>query len=720
VLYSKKIAGITVFTAFLFIQLFYSCSAKKQRINRFDLVNRHNIIQTNIDSLGTLSVGNGNFAFSADITGMQSFPAFYSRGIPLGTQSNWGWHSFPNPDNYTLNDVYKYFEAGDRLVPYIYQYGQNAGKRQTNASQWLRENPHRIDLGLIGLEFIKDNSEVYTIKDIGNPVQKLDLWRGEITSCYEINNVPVKVITCCHQDMDLISVRIVSDLLLDEKIRIKVLFGYGKHDKFGPAYDFDNPGKHHTVLISASDTGALLKRTLDSTEYFTQFSWKAKAGIIRKCDHNYLIIPEKGCRTFEISALFSRISKSCRLPEFKETETNNKVHWGQFWKSGAAIDFSLCTDRRALELERRVVLSQYLTKIQCSGSLPPQETGLTYNSWYGKFHLEMHLWHSMHFILWNRVELMEPQLKYYNSIFRKAQQTAYLQGYKGVRWPKMVGPDGRESPSTIGPFLIWQQPHIIYLAELLYRNHHNEKSVLEKYKNLVFETADFMASYARWDKNNNRYVLGPALIPAQERFDPDSTLNPSFELAYWYWALSTAQLWKERLNLKKDPAWQKVLDNLPPFPVKDSLYLFTGNAPDSYTNSRLLTDHPIILGMLGLIPDTKKVDKKIMLNSLLKVNKIWDWTSTWGWDFPMAAMNATCLDQPQLALDILLMKTQKNTYLANGHNYQDKNLTIYLPGNGSLLTAVAMMCTYKGDAGQNGFPADGKWNINYENLMDLY
>jgi hypothetical protein len=32
------------------------------------------------------------------------------------------------------------------------------------------------------------------------------------------------------------------------------------------------------------------------------------------------------------------------------------------------------------------------------------------------------------------------------------------------------------------------------------------------------------------------------------------------------------------------------------------------------------------------------------------------------------------------------MDTQKNTYLASGHNYQDARLTVYLPGNGGLLT----------------------------------
>jgi hypothetical protein len=47
------------------------------------------------------------------------------------------------------------------------------------------------------------------------------------------------------------------------------------------------------------------------------------------------------------------------------------------------VDLSGSRDPRAMELERRIVLSQYQTAIQCAGSLPPQETGLTCNSWFG-------------------------------------------------------------------------------------------------------------------------------------------------------------------------------------------------------------------------------------------------------------------------------------------------------------------------------------------------
>ncbi|WP_406010565.1 hypothetical protein OG440_33950 [Streptomyces sp. NBC_00637] len=43
----------------------------------------------------------------------------------------------------------------------------------------------------------------------------------------------------------------------------------------------------------------------------------------------------------------------------------------------AAIGFTGGIDPRVCELERRVVLSQYLTAVNCSGNtLPPQENGL--------------------------------------------------------------------------------------------------------------------------------------------------------------------------------------------------------------------------------------------------------------------------------------------------------------------------------------------------------
>jgi hypothetical protein len=55
---------------------------------------------------------------------------------------------------------------------------------------------------------------------------------------------------------------------------------------------------------------------------------------------------------------------------------------------------------------------------------------------------------------------------------------------------------------------------------LVYREKSNVET-LEKYAQLVFETAEFMADFARWDAEKNRYILGPPLIPAQESLEKE-------------------------------------------------------------------------------------------------------------------------------------------------------------------------------------------------------
>ena len=52
----------------------------------------------------------------------------------------------------------------------------------------------------------------------------------------------------------------------------------------------------------------------------------------------------------------------------------------------------------------------------------------------------------------------------------------------------------------------------------------------------------------------------------------------------------------------------------------------------------------------------------------------WDWADTWGWDFPLIAMTAIRLNEPEWALETLLKSVQKNTYLPNGHNFQEQSI----------------------------------------------
>jgi hypothetical protein len=633
------------------------------KIDRAALVRRHNPVVKSFDPRGCLSVGNGEFAFTADATGLQTFPDAYNV-IPLCTQSQWGWHSFPSgglkPSDFKL----EMFDTHGREAG----YGTGRGADPKLVS-WLRENPHRLHLGRIALSNVRR-------EDITAIDQTLDLWTGLLTSRFLLAGEPVEVVTCCHPERDVLSVRISSR----KPLTIAIEFPYGSPDV--PAADWKSPTKHRTVA-----EGGLLRRELDADRYWVRMT----PAPTRVADHRFEITG--GSATFE----FAPKTITGSFLTTSDVEAASRRHWEKFWQDGAAVDFSGSTDPRAPELERRVVLSQYLTAIQCAGSLPPQETGLTCNSWYGKYHLEMHWWHAAHFPMWGRAHLLERSLDWYGAILPSAREKAKQQGYTGARWPKMTAPDGRSSPSPVGEMLIWQQPHPIAMAELCYAAHPNRQT-LDRYRDIVMESAEFMASFAWFDQTRGRYVLGPPVIPAQENHPPRETWNPTFELEYWYDALGIAQQWRKRLGLAADPKWEAVRAKISALPVQDGVYLAHENCPQTFTERN--RDHPSMLGALGVLPGAR-VDREIMRATLKRVFRDWKWEDTWGWDFPMVAMTAAALGERQLVVDALFAESPKNTWLPNGHNWQRANLPLYLPGNGALLIAMPKIASQ--------FPST--WNV---------
>jgi hypothetical protein len=74
-------------------------------------------------------------------------------------------------------------------------------------------------------------------------------------------------------------------------------------------------------------------------------------------------------------------------------------------------------------------------------------------------------------------------------------------------------------------------------------------------------------------------------------------------------------------------------------------------------------------------------------------------------------MTAGSLQEPGLAIDALFVKSPKNTWLPNGHNWQRANLPLYLPGNGGLLLAVAHMVR------EGAFPKN--WSVRAEGFSAL-
>ena len=521
------------------------CS-KSEKIDRYRLVNRHNPINNKIDAWSPFTVGNGGFAFTTDVTGLQTFPDYYYKnGIPLQIITDWCWHTFPNPKGYQIKDAYKTYNVHVRKVEY-------PSNQNTEAGKWLRKNPQRQPLGQIGIEFKKDDGSIVKKDDIKNIAQKLDLWRGIIASSYQVDGIEVRVNTICNPTKDVISVKVSSKFISDNKLNVNFRFPYSYVDsiKNNPPYDWNHQNRYSTKLINEDKNSAVLERIIDTSvdknlgeKYFVYVNWSGNMKFEQEANHFYKLIPNQKEDEFEFSVGFFKNEKDENIPDFNTTKTQSQNYWENFWNTGGAIDFSGSTDPRANELERRIILSQYLTATQFAGNFPPQETGLTLSSWFGKHNTEMMWGHTAQFALWNRVSLLEKNLSWYIKTLPYADSTANQQGLRGARWSKMVGPDGRESPGN-NPFIIWNEPHPIYLAELCYRVNH-DKRTLEKYKDLVFQTANFLSSYAYYDSTKNHYVLGPPVWPVQEIYNPVKSQNPSFELAYWKFGLDVAQKWRE-------------------------------------------------------------------------------------------------------------------------------------------------------------------------------
>jgi hypothetical protein len=136
------------------------------RIDRKALVTRHNVINTKPDSLTSLTVGNGKFAFTVDVTGLQTFPKEYQKGVPLGTQSEWGWHSFIDTVGYRLEEAIKEYDLNGRKVSYTVHW--NSPQRNKDAANWFRQNPHRLQLGNLGFELQKKDGSLAGLEDIKN------------------------------------------------------------------------------------------------------------------------------------------------------------------------------------------------------------------------------------------------------------------------------------------------------------------------------------------------------------------------------------------------------------------------------------------------------------------------------------------------------------------------------------------------------------------------
>ena len=703
-----------------FVLLLCAEMALSEPIDRYQLVNRNSPVSQSMDATSPFSVGNGKFTFTADVTGLQSFSDYYyENGVPLETKARWAWHSRENPENYTLSDASEILHAYERDVSFPINMDSDAG-------QWLRQNPHDLPLARFSLFLNGKKLEKTRISEIQ---QTLNLWKGKIRSKYRIAESPVEVQTLVHPNRDAVAFKIQSANVdekkgLPDKLSVSIRFprGYDLKVKNNPDLLWTDAENHVTRVVSSEKNSAVFYRVIDDAKHWLRLNWVGNARLNKLSPHHFelqIADDQKNPVGFSLVAEFSESDSTKKAPlTFKTISELTTIYWEKFWQSGAAMDFSGSTDPAASELERRIILSQYLLQMQSRAAFPAQETGLTSSSWYGKHHTEMTVWHAAHWVPWGRPENAELALNWFVEHLSVAKATAEERGLKGARWSKMIGPDGRESPGG-NPLIIWNQPGPIFIAELLYeksRSPLESNAILQKYAELVEETAEAISAMLVWETKEARFSLTSPIWIAQEIYDPALTKNPSFELSFWRDGLVKAQEWRKRLGKAPNKLWQAQVEKLAALPQKDGKYVAIESIPDTFDRVESRSDHPSMLASWGLLADDR-VDEAVMSNTLNAVLSSWDWEERiWGWDYPMIAMTALKLGESQKAVDILLSDKPNNLYLNNGHCPQSAaNLPVYLPANGSLLLAVSQFADEKYKSSKSlGFPTNGKWFVRAE------
>ncbi|MCL2551149.1 MAG: hypothetical protein FWE75_03285 [Actinomycetia bacterium] len=685
-------------------------------VDRQALVARHRVVRHASDLDLPVQVGNGRFAFGADVSGLQTF-------VPFNTLSDWGWHVDALPPGKTVSDYHgTIWPTYGRDVSYW-----SGDKNEPELNNWLRENPHRANLGRIGLRLLKQDGTEASESDLTGIVQELDPWTGVLHSEFQLEGTLVTVDTACHPGADVVGAQIRSDLIGLGRLTAFLDFPYatraGLNKMEAPYVGFyDRPQLHTTDL-----RGNVLTHTMDGTRYQVGLSLSPGARVARvdPARHRYAITGRGDA--LDLAALYAPEVKG-RIPSAAEVTGQSRVWWPRYWRTGGAVDLSASSDPRWSELERRIVLSQYHLAVNDAGNDPAQESGLVNNGWYGKFHMEMYWWHAFHYALWQRWPLLDRSTDIYRRFLPSAQDRAEAQGFRGARWPKMTtaygDAIGRESPGEPTALLLWQQPHLMFLAELDYQAH-PKQSTLVKWDKVLHEGAEFIASFANRE-DGGRYVIGPPLMCCNERNDSATTMNPTFELSYWKFALRIAQQWRERLGRARDPHWDDVLAHLAPLPVEDGLYVLYEGVPDMWTQHN--NNHPDPVAAYGMLPGDG-VDVGVMRATTQKVRQTWPVSDLYSWDFPLLALNAARLGDTEAAVDYLLHDRFGFTDTGLPASGKSGVPSPYFPGAGALLYTVAMMCAGWGDSPSGVRGAQGRagsggsapgfpqgWSVSWENL----
>ena len=319
--------------------------------------------------------------------------------IPLRTQSTWGWYRDaarpaiqPGRDRDALRDA-------SRPVSRIWTGWACSGPptRSRRSSRRARGSTTTHDARISVASPLCDRRDAASLDPslIEDARTELDLWSGESTREYSIAGERVTVTTVADPRADRFAVRVESSLLVAG---------------WGVAWVFDSQPDDLAWFEASLREDTTWRGAVSQPRGRGSGRWNPRGTRSRVHDRSLGV----GCRTCrrEHGGGDARCGDHTQLVTAAVPESDDPVGYLRGSRGGGHMVVRLLgarrhrvscdgsTDPRAWELERRIVLSQYLLAVNSAGATPPAETGLIYNTWTGKFHLEMHWWHAAQFPLW--------------------------------------------------------------------------------------------------------------------------------------------------------------------------------------------------------------------------------------------------------------------------------------------------------------------------------
>lgn len=368
------LSALTVFTLALLAANIDSGLAKA--IDRHSIVSRYNPSRNASSTTTPMQVGNGNFAFGADVTGLQTFQ-------PFAIMSSWGWKNDTLPPNKTWEDVENYegvsWDFHGRLVTYEFD-------GEPLVQQWLISNPNRVNLGRVGLLFLDSQGHVQNVteSDLSHVNQELDLWTGTMTSNFVYDGEQVTVSTTSAQSTSAVSISLHSPLLQNGRLALYLDFPWNDGtNKFSAPFVgvWNATSNHTTVLHTGSALGknveAEVTHTLGASTFITSVGGD-KLTVTRDSPaaHRYTVKPRASGTSLSLALTYSS-SRPASIPAPSTISSESTQVWEGFWTKSGFIDVvSGSSDPRADELQRRIILSRYLMRVNEAGDNPPQEVSL--------------------------------------------------------------------------------------------------------------------------------------------------------------------------------------------------------------------------------------------------------------------------------------------------------------------------------------------------------